>query len=543
MRSANVFKSVIGRNKMGKSINITRKVNTSKQALMKNGLGLVLLLLATTAAVKAGDYTYTTNSDNTLTITRYTGPGGDVVIPLTIDGRTVTIIGEDAFTSGMFTPNTNLTSVMIPDSITIIGEFAFFQCDSLTNVMIGNSVTSIGDRAFYSCNSLTSVTIPHSVISIGESAFYSCTSLTNVMIGHGLTSIGEIAFLRCQSLIAITVAEGNSAYSSLNGVLFNKSQTTLIQYPEGKFGSYTIPASVISIGDYAFTCCTNLTSITIPDSVTSIGYMTFDYCIILINVTIPDSVINIGDYAFYNCTGLTSVTIGNGTVSIGNYAFGICTSLTSVKIPDSVSIIGCLAFYACTSLLNITIPGSVIRIGTGAFLDCPSLLGIYFNGNAPDLGFDVFKFDDNATIYYLAGTTGWGPTFGGRPAMQWWDGPQISANGTREDVSLNSGDILKITVALDADNHSGALVDWWIVAHAGSEWYYLNNTGQWAQFISNCQPAYQGGLFNLPATEVLSKTDLPVGSYTFWFAIDYPMDGILNLGGYILIDSVNVIVQ
>ncbi|MBI2440373.1 MAG: hypothetical protein HYV35_03270 [Lentisphaerae bacterium] len=169
-------------------------------------------------------------------------------------------------------------------------------------------------------------------------------------------------------------------------------------------------------------------------------------------------------------------------------------------------------------------------------------------GNVPSIGSDVFKYDDYATIYYLPGTTGWGWTFGERPAMPWWDGPQISANNIREDVSLNRGDTLRISVAMDAGNHLGVPVDWWILARANnsSVYFYLNNSGQWTQFdgsFSNCHPAYQGGLINLPATDVLNAAGLQSGSYTFWFAVDYPMDGILNLGGYILVDSVNIIMQ
>jgi hypothetical protein len=125
-------------------------------------------------------------------------------------------------------------------------------------------------------------------------------------------------------------------------------------------------------------------------------------------------------------------------------------------------------------------------------------------------------------------------------------GPTIKANGTVGEVTLNDPDAMSITIEMNTGIYAGAPADWWVVARAGSSWYYLNNSMQWTEFdgnLSNCHPVYQGGLFNLPATEVLNTTGLQTGSYTFWFAVDYPMDGILNLNGQILVDSVNVTVQ
>ena len=237
----------------------------------------------------------------------------------------VTSIGESAFESCI-----SLTSVTIPNSVTSIGENAFLGCSGLTSIDIPNSVTSIGRWAFYYCDGLTSVTIPNSVTSIGEGAFESCISLTSVTIPNSVTSIGYRTFYHCRSLTSINVASDNSNYCSVDGVLFNKDKTTLIQYPGGKQGSYTIPNSVTSIGDGAFDDCDGLTSVTIPNSFTCIGEDAFSYCDGLTSVTIPNSVTSIGEDAFGWCSGLTSVTIGNSVTSIGDGAFSECYGLTSV---------------------------------------------------------------------------------------------------------------------------------------------------------------------------------------------------------------------
>jgi BspA type Leucine rich repeat region (6 copies) len=192
-------------------------------------------------------YTYSTNADGSANIVAYAGPPWVVTIPTNINGLIVTSIGQGAFASDY-----NLTSVTIPNSVTSIGVVAFGGCSSLTNVTISDSVTSIGNGAFALCTNLTSVTI-----------------------GNGVTSIGDSAFAGDALLTAITVATNNPTYSSANGVLFDKSQTMLIQCPTGLRGSYTIPGSVTSIGDDAFYECESLTSVTIPGSVTSIGYYAF----------------------------------------------------------------------------------------------------------------------------------------------------------------------------------------------------------------------------------------------------------------------------
>ena len=211
---------------------------------------------------------------------------------------------------------------------TSIGESAFEGCNSLTSMTIPNSVTSIGDNAFQECTGLTSITIPDSVTSIGDYAFNGCESLTSMTILDSVTTIGEGAFNGCTGLTSIVVDSANTVYDSRNNcnAIINTSANELIAGCKNT----VIPNTVTSIGNYAFSNCSGLTSITIPDSVTSIG-----------------------QEAFSSCTGLTSVTIGNGVTSIGSSAFSYCESLTNITIPNSVTNIGNNAFGSCTGLTSI----------------------------------------------------------------------------------------------------------------------------------------------------------------------------------------------
>ena len=276
-----------------------------------------------------------------------------------------------------------------------IYEYAFYERAGITSVTIGDAVTSIGDWAFYSCDGLTSVTIGDSVTSIGDVAFCSCESLTSVTIGDSVTSIDGDAFEHCDSLTSITVSSANPAYKDIDGNLYTKDGTTLLQYAAGKQDtSFTVPDSVTSIGDDAFYECDHLTTVTIGDSVTSIGGWAFAYCDSLTSVTIPDSVTSIDNSAFSGCNSLiqvengvsyvdrwvidcdssvTTVSLRENTVGIADRAFLYCRSLTAVTIGDSVTSIGVSAFNGCTNLTSITIPDSVTSIGYYAFDDCSSL--------------------------------------------------------------------------------------------------------------------------------------------------------------------------
>ena len=318
----------------------------------------------------------------------------------------------------------SIEKVVISKGVTSIGNEAFKWCERLTNVTIPDSITSIGNSAFYDCSSLTSVTIPDSVTSIGYCAFSGCSSLTSVTIGNGVTSIND-SFSGCVSLKNFTVSESNSAYSSKDGVLFNKNKTKLVAYPAGKTNtSYTIPNSVSEIKEWAFSDCSDLTNVTIPNSVSKISYGTFWGCSSLTSVTIPTSVKSIDGYAFEYCSSLTSVTIPNSVTSIGEWAFSDCSSLTSITIPNSVSKISYGTFECCENLKSVTIPTSVKSIDGRAFSLCDSLSDIYYKGTASQWkAVKVEAFNNplkNATIHYVPNVPALSiTTSAGHPKIYW----------------------------------------------------------------------------------------------------------------------------
>ena len=210
--------------------------------------------------------------------------------------------------------------------------------------------------------SLTDYSIRRGSKSICDQAFlWQCSSLQSVTIPDSVTSIGDSAFSCCSSLQSVTIPD---SVTSIGGRAFGECSS---------LQSVTIPDSVTSIGDRAFSWCTSLQSVTIPDSVTSIDESAFSWCTSLQSVIIPDSVTSIGNKAFSDCKSLQSVTIPDSVTSISDSAFSGCSSLQSVTIPDSVTSIGRRAFSKCSSLQSVTIPDSVTSIGAGAFSGCSSL--------------------------------------------------------------------------------------------------------------------------------------------------------------------------
>jgi hypothetical protein len=322
-------------------------MNTTIRTLLLSGLVLALPMMSN------AQFTYVTNN-GTIAITGYTGDGGAVTVPETIDGFPVTSIERLAFSG------TAVTSVILPNTVTNIGPDAFFLCTSMTSIVLPEGLKTIQRSAFYSCFSLESITIPPSVTNIEDLAFWFCYGLTTVYIPGSV--------------------------KTLNG---------------------------------AFHTCTNLSSVIISNGVTSIGPSEFAYCFALTNVSLPESLTYITAYALSHCPSLTSLTIPAAVTNIGHDAFARCSSLSSISIPGKIRTIEDYVLSDCTNLSSVTISASVTNIGQAAFSGCSNLSNVYFKGNAPKTSVDVFLNCDNATIYYLPGTTGWGPTFAGHPTVLW----------------------------------------------------------------------------------------------------------------------------
>ena len=264
----------------------------------------------------------------------------------------------------------SLTSVTIGNSVKEIGSYAFCGCSGLTSVTIGNNVTSIGRDAFDGCRGLTSVSIPNSVTTIGRNAFYGCAGLTSVTVPNSVMTIGGYAFYGCTGLVKVNITDidawcGIDFYDEFSNPLYFAKKL----YLNSELVTELCVEKATEINQYAFYCCTNLTSITIGNSVTIIG-----------------------DYAFYKCTNLTSITIGNSVTLIGSYAFCGCIGLASIIIPDNVIVINNSAFRNCASLTNVRIGNKCKSIGTYSFLSCNELTEIWFGKSMSTIG--AYAFSD-----------------------------------------------------------------------------------------------------------------------------------------------------
>ena len=446
-----------------------------KSILGRLGMGLAVFLTFSTAGLAL--FTYTTNADNTLTITGYSGGSSSVIIPSNFNGKTVTRLGDvslrdsltmtsvvipDSITNigaSAFYTCTKLTGVAIPNSVTRLGNMAFMNCYNLSSLSLGNGISSIEDETFRNCTNLLNVAIPDSVVAIGSDAFNWCLRMTNLTLGTGLKNIYGYAFRDCDSLKSITIPgnlpnSGFGAFAycdSLRNVIVENGVKTIGEWSFlgcGALTNVTIPSSVTKIDNGAFDSCTNLRDTTIPVSVTVIGGAAFAYCSSIKNVTIPDAVTGLGGGAFQNCTALTNVAISANVRILSNGVFSACSSLKHIAIPNSVRNIEDMAFMSCTGLTNVLVGSGVTNLGISVFNGCGALRGAYFSGNAPRYGQYVFDGCVNATVYRLEGATGW-PTvpnpWAGRPTAYWsLSPPEIAPPDINVSSSAATGKIFYV---------------------------------------------------------------------------------------------------
>ena len=326
----------------------------------------------------------------------------------------------------LFMDGKEITDLVIPNSVTSIGYYAFSGCSGLTSITIPNSVTSIVSGAFYNCSSLTSVTIPNSVTSIGSSAFYNCTGLTTVTIPNSVTSIGSEAFY------------GSGWYNNQSDGILYLDNWVLGYKGDAPSGEITIADGTIGIANSAFAYCSDLTTITIPEGVIYIIDSAFSGCSGLSSITFPKSATYIGGSLFsggnhltsitikegntkydsrYNCNAVVetasntlvlcckNTTIPNNVIHIGDYAYEGCDELTSISIPNGVTTIGWMAFAGCEGLTSVYIPKSVTFIDEIAFFFTWNLTSVYVEWKTPiSINSESFEDVDNTTLYVPAGT-------------------------------------------------------------------------------------------------------------------------------------------
>lgn len=311
--------------------------------------------------------------------------------------NSVTTIDDSAFRGCA-----SLSSVEIPNSVTYLGYFAFYECIGLTSVKISNSITRINNCTFFGCSSLSSVTIPNSIQNIGSQAFQECDGLIDVKIPNSVTTISDNAFCDCISLASLSIP--SSVTKIEDGAFLNCESLTTV----------TIPRTVTRIGNNPFSSCSNLTSIIVEEG--NPNYNSANNCNAIIesntnkfisgckNSVIPNYITVIGRYAFSYCTDLSTVEIPNSVTTIESRAFQGCSGLTTIEIPNSVKSIGESAFLKCAGLTSVTIPNSVTKIENYAFRECDNLSSITsYITDVFVTGSWAFYRSSNATLYVPRG--------------------------------------------------------------------------------------------------------------------------------------------
>ena len=363
-------------------------------------------------------YTYTLDDANRATITGYNGSAAALYIPEEIDGHEVVAIGN-----GAFEDRTDLRTVMIPDSVTRIEVWAFYNCNNLSNVTLSNNLNYMGEYAFGNCKKITKIEIPKSLDSSGG-PFKNCDGLKMVTFEKGTTEISSSLFEDCTGLEEIDIPDTVTVIenSAFNGCV-NLSQITIPDtvtiidkfafYDCEKLVSVNIPDSVTKIYDYAFDDCSNLSNMTLSKNLEYMGERAFGNCTKITKIEIPKSLDSSGG-PFENCISLKKVTFEKGTTKISRSLFAGCNGLEEIYIPDTITVIGNNAFssctkleqinfsnkltkiesygfYGCTSLKKITLPDSINSIENNIFQNCTSLIEVHLSNILKEIPVSSFE--------------------------------------------------------------------------------------------------------------------------------------------------------
>ena len=308
-------------------------------------------------------------NEETYTITKYIGLDMDVVIPRTIHGVPVRVIGVECFKN-----NNIVKKITVPNSVSSIDYslqgWGAFGGSSVEEVIFEDSsnVTALEDGTFMDCKSLVNIVLPDNLKSIGWKAFSHCRGLINIELPNTVTSISMYAFENCDNLKSIN-----------------------------------IPSSVNSIGKDVFNGCTSLLTIDFSEGITSIGKEAFNGCISLTEVSLPDTVVSLGEKAFYGCSNMTTLKLSSNLNMISESCFHGCKALTSVEIPASVKSIGIEAFRGCTSLKDITFNEGLVSICERAFLEDGAIDDVVIPNTTTSIGNSAFKDCKNISTLKTTG--------------------------------------------------------------------------------------------------------------------------------------------
>lgn len=290
----------------------------------------------------------------------------------------------------LFSHNTYLTDVYIPNGMTEIKHYTFNGCKNLNKIIIPEGITKIGSNAFYNCSKLTSIELPSTLSSLEGSVFVE-TGLASITIPNGVKTIPHQAFFQCYDLTTVNLPK---TITRIENRAFMWCGFTTIELPE----------SITYIGTDAFRDCNNLETITIPSQITELSTDVFYSCSNLATINFPENLKKIGNSAFLGCA-FTSLNIPESVEEISNAAFQSCKNLESINIPEKVTVIENKLFNGCEKLTSITLPKNIIKLGDGVFASTALNSIISLNPTAPSVGSHVF--DTAVTVTVPTGATGY----------------------------------------------------------------------------------------------------------------------------------------